>query len=179
MLTVALPVGHGAALHYPDQPWAKWHYIDGRNERIQRHNLPEFVQAAEMTCRAVRAYLAGREDFENQPGMPEDVRDALTKLLDTNRNLDDNKRLQTICEAVKTRRDSGIERVDSGLCAQRSGLLEVQGHRFAVRRRQRAISPRWSDVFEKSDYRRFHDAVKEHRFVTTQEILPAHGLRIA
>lgn len=39
--------------------------------------------------------------------------------------------------------------------------------------------PRWSAVFENSDYRRFHDAVKEHRFVTTQEILPAYGLRIA
>jgi uncharacterized protein DUF6765 len=39
--------------------------------------------------------------------------------------------------------------------------------------------PRWSDIFEKSDYRRFHDAVKEHRFVITQEILPARGLRIA
>jgi hypothetical protein len=40
VLTVALPVGHGAALHYPDQPWARWHYIDGRNNFISRHNLP-------------------------------------------------------------------------------------------------------------------------------------------
>ena len=48
ILTLALPVGHGAALHYPDQPWARWHYIDGKNNFISRHNLPDFVEAAEI-----------------------------------------------------------------------------------------------------------------------------------
>ncbi|WP_308112590.1 MULTISPECIES: DUF6765 family protein [Paraburkholderia] len=178
VLTLALPVGHGAALHYPDQPWAKWHYIDGRNERVKRHNLPEFMQAAEMTCRAVRAYVAGREDFESQPGLPEDVKAALTKLLDTNRNLDDNKRLQIICEALKTDAIPGLSEsipdyVAKGLGSWKYKATGLQSDDDSGDR------PRWSDVFEKSDYRRFHDAVKEHRFVITQEILPTRGLRIA
>lgn len=178
VLTLALPVGHGAALHYPDQPWAKWHYIDGRNVRVERHNLPEFMQAAEMTCRAVRAYLAGREDFEYQPGLPEEVKAALTTLLDTNRNPDDNKRLQGICEAVKTGAIPGLSEsipdyVPKGLGSWKYKATGLRSHDDTGDR------PRWSEVFEKSDYRRFHDAVKEHRFVTTQEILPACGLRIA
>ncbi|WP_408341403.1 DUF6765 family protein [Paraburkholderia sp. RL17-337-BIB-A] len=178
VLTLALPVGHGAALHYPDQPWAKWHYVDGRNVSVKRHNLPEFMQAAEMTCRAVRAYVAGREDFEYQPGLPADVNAALTRLLDTNRNLDDSKRLQTICEAVKTDAIPGLSEsipdyVAKGLGSWKYKATGLQSDDDSGDR------PRWSEAFEKSDYRRFHDAVKQHRFVTTQEILPACGLRIA
>lgn len=41
------------------------------------------------------------------------------------------------------------------------------------------IQPDWSDTFENSDYRKFHDAVKEHRFVVTHEILPKYGIRLA
>jgi len=37
----------------------------------------------------------------------------------------------------------------------------------------------WSEAFEQSDYRKFHDAIKEHRFVVTQIILPKHGVRLA
>ncbi|HZZ10714.1 MAG TPA: DUF6765 family protein [Paraburkholderia sp.] len=178
VLTIALPVGHGAALHFPDQPWAIWNYTDGRGAHIQRHNLPEFVEAADMSCRAIRAYVAGSEDFETQPGMPDDVKAALTSLLDTNRNLNDRKRLQAICEAVKAGVIPGLaesipDYLAKGLGSWKYKATGLQADDDSGER------PPWSPIFEKSDYRRFHDAVKEHRFVTTQEILPAHGLRIA
>lgn len=178
VLTIALPVGHGAALHYPDQPWAKWHYIDGKNEFVQRHNLPEFVQAAEMACRVVRGYLAKREDFETLPGLTEKVKDVLTNLLDTNRNEDDNARLLHIRKMVESGGIPGLkesipEYVPKGLGSWKhkaTGLTHDD---------DTGDKPEWTEAFEKSDYRLFHDAVKEHRFVTTQDILPAHGLRIA
>jgi hypothetical protein len=178
VLTIALPVGHGAALHYPDQPWAKWHYVDGRNIRVERHNLPEFMQVAEMTCRAVRAYVAGREDFDTQPGLPHDVKEALTRLLDTNRHGDDNERLLTICAAVEAGAIPGLKEsipnyVPKGPGSWKYKATGLKSHDDTGER------PRWTAAFEKSDYRLFHDAVKQHRFVTTQEILPDHGLRIA
>jgi hypothetical protein len=178
VLTVALPVGHGAALHYPDQPWARWHYIDGRNNFISRHNLPDFVQAAEMACRAVRAYLAGREDFETQAGLPDDVKDTLTHLLDTNRNMDDNERLRTVCEWVKAGRIPGLKEAVPAYIAKGRGSWKFKATGLQCDD-DTGDRPEWSSAFEKSDYRLFHDAVKQHRFVTTQEILPARGLRIA
>lgn len=39
--------------------------------------------------------------------------------------------------------------------------------------------PVYSHEFEFGDYRYFHDAVKAHHLVVTQEILPQAGLRIA
>ncbi|MEC5404387.1 DUF6765 family protein [Paraburkholderia sp. MPAMCS5] len=178
VLTLALPVGHGAALHYPDQPWARWHYIDGRNMFIQRYNLPEFVQAAEMACRAVRAYVSGREDFENEEGMPGNVKDALTELLDTNRIMDDNRRLRAICEVVESGGIPSLKEPIPDYVPKGVGSWKYKATGLRSED-DTGDKPLWTDAFEKSDYRLFHDAVKEHRFVTTQEILPAYGLRIA
>lgn len=178
VLTLALPVGHGAALHYPDQPWAKWHYIDGRNMFIQRHNLPEFVEAADMACRAVRAYVAGREDFENEEGMPQNVKATLTELLDNNRIMDDNERLRAICEFVKEGGIPGLKEAIPDYVPKGVGSWKYKATGLRAED-DSGEKPVWSEAFEKSDYRLFHDAVKQHRFVTTQEVLPAHGLRIA
>jgi hypothetical protein len=178
VLTLALPVGHGAALHYPDQPWAHWHYIDGRNNFVSRHNLPEFVQAAEMACRAVRGYLAGREDFEAQPGMPENVKEELPHLLNINRDAEDNQRLQRFCEWVQAGRIPGLKESIPHYVAKGRGSWKCNATGLE-HDDDTGDQPTWTDAFERSDYRLFHDAVKQHRFVTTQEILPARGLRIA
>jgi hypothetical protein len=37
----------------------------------------------------------------------------------------------------------------------------------------------WSESFEESDYRKFHDAVKQHRAEVTQYLLPSFGIRLA
>jgi hypothetical protein len=153
VLTLALPVGHGAALHYPDQPWAKWHYIDGRNMFIQRHNLPEFVEAADMKA-------------------------TLTELLDTNRIMDDNERLRAICEFVKEGGIPGLKEAIPDYVPKGVGSWKYKATGLRAED-DSGEKPVWSEAFEKSDYRLFHDAVKQHRFVTTQEVLPAHGLRIA
>ncbi|QCP52468.1 hypothetical protein FAZ95_25195 [Trinickia violacea] len=178
VLTKALPVGHGAALHYPDQPWAKWSYVDGRGTPVERHNLEDFVCAADMACRVVQAFIAGADGFESQPGIPPNVKEVLRNVLANNRSDDDQERLQAICDSVHTGAIPGLKEripdyVAKGLGSwkfEATGLLSDDDH---------GDRPRWGEAFERSDYRRFHDAVKEHRFVVTQEILPAHGLRIA
>ena len=83
-----------------------------------------------------------------------------------------------VCEAVKTDAIPGLSEsipdyVAKGLGSWKYKATGLQSDDDSGDR------PRWSDVFEKSDYRRFHDAVKEHRFVITQDILPTRGLRIA
>jgi hypothetical protein len=177
-LTAKLAVGHGAALHYPDQPWAKWSYIDGTGMPVKRHNLNEFIRAAEMACRAVRAFVAGNEAFESQHGLPADVKEALRSLLDTNRSTNEQERLKGICTAVDAGAIPGLRETIPCYVAKGAGSWKCMATGF-LSDDDRGERPRWSEAFERSDYRRFHDAVKEHRFVVTQEILPACGLRIA
>jgi hypothetical protein len=140
--------------------------------------LPEFVQAADMACRAVRGYLAGREDFDAQPGMPDDVKEELSHLLDINRDPDDNLRLQRFCEWVQAGRLPGLKEPVPNYVAKGPGSWKCNATGLQ-HDDDTGDQPIWTDSFEKSDYRLFHDAVKQHRFVTTQEILPARGLRIA
>ncbi|CAG9262694.1 DUF6765 family protein [Paraburkholderia caribensis] len=177
MLSDALPLGHGAALHYPDQPWAKWNYVNGHGEHVHRENLGDFVTAAEMACRAVQGYCAGNQDFMSNSGLSPEASAALRNLLDTNRNTDEIARLKTISDSVAAGTIPGLREqiptyIGKGAGSWKhlaTGIKEDgDGHE----------RPAWSEGFEESDYRKFHDAVKEHRAVVTQDILPAHKLRL-
>jgi hypothetical protein len=178
MLTDALPVGHGAALHYPDLPWVHWSYIDGAGMPVKRHNLDQFMCAAEMACRAVRGFVAGDEAFEVQPGLPADVTTALRDQLRTNTSTDERQRLAAFCAAVEEGAIPGLAEAMPDYIAKGRGSWKYDATGLLAED-DRGEHPVWGETFETSDYRRFHDAVKEHRFVVTQEILPAHGLRIA
>lgn len=178
MLTDALPVGHGAALHYPDLPWAHWSYIDGNGARVERQNLNQFMQAAEMACRAVRGFIAGDEAFEAQPGLPADVTEALRKQLNSNTSSDEQQRLAAFRATVEAGGIPGLAEAIPDYIAKGHGSWKWQATGL-LSDDDCGERPQWSEAFEASDYRRFHDAVKEHRFAVTQEILPEHGLRIA
>ncbi len=178
VLTRALPVGHGAALHYPDLPWAKWRYLDGKDAIVERDNCAEFICAADMACRVVQAFVAGVETFESQPGMPADVKAALRDLLANNQSADDVERLRGICDAVRSGAIPGLNESIPDYVAKGVGSWKYKATGLATEG-DGDDRPTWTPAFKKSDYRRFHDAVKEHRFVVTQEVLPAHGLRIA
>lgn len=55
----ALPLGHGAVLSYPDQPYLRWSYTNGLGEEVVRDNPKDFVEAAKETLLAGR--LFGRD----------------------------------------------------------------------------------------------------------------------
>jgi hypothetical protein len=178
VLSRFFPLGHGAALHYPDQPWAIWHYVNGKGQTVHRDNLPDFVAAADMACRVIRGFLARDASFEHLQGLPEPVKDALRVLLSGNRDDDPAARLKALSVSASTGMIPGLTEaiptyIDKGLGSWKYKATGIESSDDGTER------PKYSAAFEKSDYRYFHDAVKEHRFVVTQEILPGHGLRIA
>ncbi|RQH00134.1 DUF6765 family protein [Paraburkholderia dinghuensis] len=178
VLTRFFPLGHGAALHYPDQPWAKWSYVNGKGQTVSRDNLPDFIAAADMACRAVRGFLAKDEAFEGLQGLPEPVKEALRQQLSGNRSDDPVVRLQALSDSASLGVIPGLEEaiptyIDKGIGSWKYVATGIESNDDGAER------PAYNPAFEQSDYRHFHDAVKEHRFVVTQEILPGHGLRIA
>lgn len=178
VLSRFFPLGHGAALHYPDQPWAKWRYVNGKNQLIQRDNLPDFIAAADMACRAIRGFIAKDEAFEHLPGLPEAVKAALGTELSQNRNDDPRARLRELSACVRLGRIPGLAETTPTYIARGPGSWKYLATGITSRD-DGAVRPNYTPAFEQSDYRHFHDAVKEHRFVVTQEILPGYGLRIA
>jgi hypothetical protein len=178
VLTRALPLGHGAALTYPDLPWAKWHYVNGKGETVRRDNLPQFVTAADMACRVVQAWAANAVDFVSQPGLPAAAKTALQQLLATNIDMDELKRLDVIRDAVAAGSIPGIQERIPDYIAKGVGSWKQIATGIKAKDDGK-VQPKWTRAFETSDYRRFHDAVKEHRFAVVQEILPSRGLRLA
>jgi hypothetical protein len=178
VLARALPLGHGAALTYPDLPWAKWHYVNGKGEAVHRDNLPQFMEAADMACRVVQAWIAKTADFVAQPGLPAAAKAALQQLLTNNTDRDEQKRLEVIRDAVLAGSIPGIQEPIPGYIAKGIGSWKHIATGIKVKDDGK-VQPKYTKAFENSDYRKFHDAVKEHRFAVVQEILPAHGLRLA
>ena len=177
-LSRVFPLGHGAALHYPDLPWIDWSYTNGKKEKVLRSNLEDFVTAADMACRVVQAYVASGSDFTSQSGLTQDQKDAIRNLLATNVDEDEKKRLTFIADSVRNGVIPGIREeipkyIGKGIDSWKHKATGI------VSDGDDGPKPAWTLDFERSDYRLFHDAVKEHRFVVTQEVLPNHGLRIA
>lgn len=171
-------LGHGAALHFPDLPWARWNYKNGHGIEIQRNNLEQFMEAANMACKAIQGFVRGTLNYEAQAGLGDRALKTLRDLLASNQSHDEKERLQVIAKAVEQSAFPAISEqlpkyISKGVGSwkhQATGIIDVDdGDR----------PPQWSENFESSHYRKFHDAVKEHRFVVINAILPAHGLRLA
>lgn len=171
-------LGHGAALHFPDMPWAKWTYKNGHGQEIQRDNLPSFVEAANMACKVVQGFLKGNAQYEQEKGLSDDSLKAIKDLLSSNRSHDGVERLQALSAAFLAGKVPGIKEAIPTYIAKGPGSWKHTATGI-TETDDGVTKPIWSSDFENSHYRKFHDAVKEHRFVVTQEILPAHGVRLA
>ncbi|ALL68249.1 hypothetical protein K788_0000650 [Paraburkholderia caribensis MBA4] len=178
LLSEIFPLGHGAALHYPDLPWGEWSYTNTQGVRVHRRNLPEFLAAADMAYRVVRGFLSKQEQFESLPGLPDETKRALELLLLTNRSGDPDLRLETFNGSVASGQIPGLRELIPQYIAKGDGSWKHRGTGLSTVD-DGDEEPVYSPEFESSDYRYFHDAVKEHRFVVTQDILPQAGLRIA
>ena len=178
-LDIVSGLGHGAALHFPDMPWAKWKYVNGHGQHIERENLPDFIEAANMACKVVQAFVSGTQDFETQKGLPAKAKDDLRNLLGSNRDHDAMKRFEVFCQKVAAGAIDGLKENIPPYVPKGPGSWRAAATGIEAIQDDGNTKPNWSPAFETSDYRKFHDAVKEHRFVVTQEILPTAGLRLA
>lgn len=131
-----------------------------------------------MARRAVQGFVAGDTEFEKQPDLTSARRAALEQLLSTNRSDDEQERLEGLRAAIEGGQLPGLKEVlpvyvpkGKGSWKHLATGVEAEG--------DEGITPIWSSAFEDSDYRKFHDATKEHRFFVTQEVLPRIGLRLA
>lgn len=177
-LDVISGLGHGGALHFPDMPWATWKYRNGHLMEISRNNLPDFVQAADMACKVVQGFLSGNRQYDTERGLPPEAKAALQDLLASNRDHDGDERLDVFMQSVAAGNVSGVAEEIPAYIAKGVNSWKFAATGIADKGDGETL-PQWSPVFEDSDYRKFHDAIKEHRFVVTQEILPTNGVRLA
>ncbi len=171
----AMPLGHGAALSYPDRPWLKWGYRDGRDRWVERDNAAIFLDACEHMVVALQRYVAGDADAHVAGLMPRD-REVLGRLFRELRDPDGDARHAAWLEAVADGtfafgKERGLRYIAKGEGSWKHAALgtvkarDEDGERFPL-----------LSGFLDSDWKRFHDAVQLFRVDLLIHTLPRYGI---
>ncbi len=170
----ALPLGHGAALSYPDMPYLEWSYRDADGNKVKRDNPTAFLEAAEQMCIAMQRYRVRNPDA-NVPGLPEEGRKKIDSLL---RDITETK--------GEERHKQWLQHIHEGFFGFPAVKLEYRAKSVGSWKYEatgtRRHKDKSSDSFEYhpsflgSDWKLFHDAIWAHRFDLIHDILPRYGI---
>ena len=170
------PIGHGAALSWPDRPFLRWSYVNGRGEHVVRDNPRDFAEAADELCRAFQRYRLDDPDADVD-GLPAPLRAEFQARFTAWDDRDEQIRHQKWLAALADD-EFGIGPVKLEYVAQGEGSWKHAAlGDFAER--ERGLVHTYSDDFLRSDWKLFHDAAKAHRRSIVDDVLPRFGICVA
>lgn len=166
------PLGHGRAQTFPDMPFLKWKYENGRKETIIRDNTKDFLEAADHMCIAMKRYKA-KNPNASVTGLSSDTRQQIEEMFTTIIIEDGEKRHQKWLEAIRNGYFTacGIVDIDDYFArGNDSWKADALGTSFDL------PVHKYQGHFLESKWRKFHDAVHAHRFNVVYNILPKYGI---
>lgn len=170
----AFPLGHGAALSYPDLPFLNWSYQNGHGEKVVRKNTQGFVAAADHLCQAMQKYRQG--DFAYvAPGLPAKdkklIRKMFKELTDTDGEVRHKQWLLAIAEGRFSFPGEQLSYIAKGKGSWKHTAIRTTRKKD----KKKEVFP-YDPGFLESDWKKFHDAVQAHRFDVIHDILPRYGI---
>ncbi len=166
------PLGHARAQVFPDMPFLRWQYTDGRGELKKRSNPDEFLTACEQMCIAMRRYQLGDPDAIVQ-GLSVATREQIKSMFATTVFEDGDKRHQVWLKAIRNGKFTACGQVDINNYFARgndSWKADALGSSFDL------PVYTYKEDFLNSHWKHFHDAVQAHRFNVVYNILPKYGI---
>ena len=176
-LSESFPLGHGAALSYPDRPSLVWEYKNGLGEKVKRDNVQIFMDAADKMCRAMQSFRQGdlRMDLAAMPGLPPvDGKKLLSLIKSIKGDSGEERHQKWLAEIRKGSFSFGPEEVEYIAKGKRSWKHQSIGQLAAADTGRETFTFRKS--FMASNWKRFHDALQAHRFDVLHDVLPKYGI---
>lgn len=170
------PIGHGAALSYPDRPYLRWSYINGLDELVERDNPRIFVQAADALYRMFRRYRLA-DPHREVDGLSADLKGMLHHRFATFDEPDERLRHRRWLDALAAD-EFGIGPIELDYVAKGPGSWRAQALVYPAPETRERRFP-YDDAFLESDWKRFHDAAKAHRRSIVDDVLPSFGICVA
>jgi hypothetical protein len=168
------PMGHGAALHYPDHPFRKWSYENGLGQTVMRDNPTDFLEAANQLCRFIQRFVKGDPEAEVS-GLPAPDREVIRKKIVELTDDDPMVRLEHWLKAIEAGEFSfgpaSPRYLASGAGSWKHAALGITSAEV-----DDATPVDYSQEFLVSDWKRFHDAALAHQYDVLKEILPGFGI---
>lgn len=174
-------LGHSGALEFPDYPYLKWSYVNGRNKPVKRDNPKDYAGAIDNMYAAMRRYLLG-DPAALTESIPAAEREKIIDLLTNTKDPDGEKRLDVWISAIgngtfsvngETISDK-VEYISKGKGSWKHAALGTEAEED---------EPSWEYDFDHSfltsDWRLFHDALLTHRFYVLTDLLPSYGISAA
>lgn len=164
------PLGHARAHVLPDMPFLTWRYDNARQGGIQRNNTDLFCRAADALCMAMKRYRL-KDPLAATDGIGTadmgKIRDLFSRLTTE----DGKKRHQQWLNAIQAGNFSfGSAMLDYAEDGKRSWKAQALGTSADLPVHTYRAS------FLASDWKRFHDALQQHRLTILHDILPKYGI---
>lgn len=170
----ALPLGHGTVLSFPDKPWLQWSYVNGLGQRVSRDNPSDFMEAAQRMCQVMRRFVLRDADAEVRGIGREDRATIRALLMQPGPKEERHARwLAAIAEGAFSFGPEALGYIGKGQGSWKHSALNTAE---AVDRGDETF--RWKPAFLGSHWRRFHDALQEHRFDVLHVVLPQFGISV-
>ncbi len=167
LMSSAMPLGHGAVLSFPDRPYLRWQYENGRGETVLRDNPTDFMTAADRMCIAMKRFLQGDPDAQVS-GLTDEQSAKLYEMI-----------INTTDESGDDRLEKWKERIRNGDFGFAPAELEYDEDAWKPRALGEAEDGKYHyrpEDFLTSDWKLFHDAARAHAYSVLYEILPMFGI---
>jgi hypothetical protein len=173
------PLGHGAALSFPDRPYTSWEYQNGLGKKVERDNTKIFLDAADAMCKAMQCWKSRDTsiDIDNQPGLTKDQL-ALIKhaLLTINDDSGDARHKEWLKWLQEDKFELGAVDLSFDIEGQDSWKFKARGEGKKI---DGVFKYPYSETFLTSDWKYFHDALKTYRLEIIRDVLPSYGICVA
>lgn len=167
-MAAALPLGHGMVLTLPDQPFRQWGYVDRDGHPKRRDNQVLFMNASEKLLDLFCYHRGHGEGGSLADGDRAVLRWAFAAFTDENGDARHEAWMDLLAGKMDGMRFSfgalgeiELEQVRYVPKGEGSWKFKALGTDKAVDDPEDVFT--YSDAFEQSDWKRFHDALKDHR----------------
>lgn len=170
------PLGHGAALSYPDRPYLRWSYINGRGEEVSRDNPADFLEAADQMYRVFKRWRLRNADAVVD-GLPNRIRAAIADRFERWTGNGGERHGQWLKDLENDA--FGIGPIKLSYIGKGKGSWKHKAlGTVAANDTKDEVFP-YDASFLTSDWKMFHDAAKAHRRAVVDDILPRYDICVA
>ncbi|MGF1603066.1 MAG: DUF6765 family protein [Thermosynechococcaceae cyanobacterium] len=176
VISEGFPLGHGAVLSNPDRPYLQWGYINGLDQRIMRNNSRDFLEAADQMCCWMQRYRIG-DAGADCPGLPLDDKQKIAQLFQGTTERSSKVRHRVWLQAIASGHFSfGKTQVCYRAKGKGSWKYEAIGTEAIIDSGDEVFP--FQAAFIDSHWKRFHDALKDHRAYVVDQLLPKYGIHV-
>lgn len=179
-LSKSFAMGHGAVLTHPDKPYLKWSYTDSKGKRIVRDNTDIFMDACGILLGELIRYRQEiNPNFIPDTAYTEKDLATIKKNFETFTEQDGNERHKHWLASIENG-DFSFGKQKISYIARDEGSWKYDALGIYVEDdADGCYTYTFSDTFMTSNYKRFHDALQEHRLTLLHDILPKYGICLA